>query len=236
VVPVPQVIVQPKAAKVAKLKHMTMRPGTIKPTLVLPIVSARHLPGPSAELSSIPLLLSLSKSCGWTHYGAAEWTFLAHAGEVDGWVIDDDGSLGVDEVTHDNDGGLFLGLILRVKYNNNTAEAGESRSSRGHIWGLGMMLVDPKARCMGLGTTIMQAAMDQCYLDDGEDHDSTILLGTVTDVGQLVYEKMGYELMGHVTFLGRDADPARPTIRIGVLGDKIQIGGCKLGQLFQYAM
>eukprot|EP00978_Attheya_sp_CCMP212_P008263 scaffold19344_cov62-Attheya_sp.AAC.5 len=73
-----------------------------------------------------------------------------------------------------------------------------------------MMLVDPKARRMGLGKALMRVAMDQCYSDDGGDHDSTILLGTATDVGRFMYEKMGYENMGGVTFLGRDADATAP--------------------------
>mmetsp|Transcript_18488 Transcript_18488/g.33490 ORF Transcript_18488/g.33490 Transcript_18488/m.33490 type:complete len:343 (-) Transcript_18488:1213-2241(-) len=178
---------------------MTMRPPTLIP---------RHLPSPSAVLSSVPSLLSLSTSCGWTHYGAAEWSFLANAGEVDGWVIDDnDGSLGVDKVDNDSGGGLLLGSILRVKYNT---EVDESSTSGGHIWGLGMMLVDPKARRLGLGKALLRVAMDQCYSDDGGDHDSTILLGSATDLGRLMYEKMGYENMGGVTFLGRDANDAAP--------------------------
>eukprot|EP00978_Attheya_sp_CCMP212_P008262 scaffold19344_cov62-Attheya_sp.AAC.4 len=78
-------------------KHMTMRPATMIP---------RHLPSPSAVLSSVPSLLSLSKSCGWTHYGTDEWSFLANAGQVDGWVIDDNaGSLGVEVDNHKNDSG-----------------------------------------------------------------------------------------------------------------------------------
>ncbi|GMI05254.1 hypothetical protein TrVE_jg3822 [Triparma verrucosa] len=167
-------------------------------SLVKPVVH-------SSLVKAIPSLVDLAASCGWSHYGPSQWEFLINAGCNQGWLVRDD-----------SDESVILGCLLRSDFPDSKAVA------------LGMMLVSPSARGMGLGKAMMKTAIDSAP----EDHRATpIVLGMATEMGAPMYEKLGYVIKPkaavtrmHVEKDVLQAAVADSSVTIEVLSDIVTIG------------
>jgi GNAT superfamily N-acetyltransferase len=125
------------------------------------------------ELDSVaPKLAQLSANTEMDSYGVDQWKYLLHAGDVSALVV-----------PADDDDDKLLGCILQIGYGKQQSAA------------YGMMLVSPAARGRGLARQLLEAAMSL------EPNDGMHILGTCTQLGAPMYEKMGFRRVGNVTKL-----------------------------------
>mmetsp|Transcript_25177 Transcript_25177/g.78561 ORF Transcript_25177/g.78561 Transcript_25177/m.78561 type:complete len:304 (-) Transcript_25177:251-1162(-) len=138
------------------------------------MASSLVVPADKASLlRNVPKLVELAQSCSWNAYDAAHWEFLINGGCESGWIVPDD-----------DDETKLLGCFLRADF--------------GRANGLGAMLVSPRARGRGLGKALMAAALDATPADRAA---CPVILASCSPMGQPMYEKMGYEIAGPLTFL-----------------------------------
>lgn len=119
-----------------------------------------------------PALAKLSAPTEMSSYNAEKWNFLLQAGDITAYVATNQGE-GTDIVSSN-----LLGSLLKIKY-------GEGATA------FGMMLVSKEARGQGVAKKLLNAAMA-----GGGD---LLILGTCTELGRPVYEKLGYERISTVT-------------------------------------
>lgn len=117
----------------------------------------------------VPALARLSAPTEMSSYGPEQWIFLLQAGDVEALVI---------PKQEDGDKDL-LGCVLRINYGTHQA--------------FGMMLVSKNARGKGLAKKLLGTAMNKT------DNQSLKILGTCTEMGRPMYEKMGFQRVGTVT-------------------------------------
>jgi GNAT superfamily N-acetyltransferase len=116
-----------------------------------------------AELSAaIPKLVQLAQGTEMAVYKHEQWRFLLENEDVSAYVVPDD----------NGQDGQLLGSVLRV------AQGGDDAA-------FGMMLVSPAARGRGLARLLLETAM-------GDTDSGLRILGTCTELGRPMYEKMGY--------------------------------------------
>lgn len=144
----------------------------------------------------VPSLTNLAASTEMSSYGEEQWKFLLDGGDVDALVI-----------PQPDDSQDLLGCVLRIRYGPN------------HM-AFGMMLVRKDARGQGLAKKLLSAAMSS----DGES--GMKILGTCTELGRPMYEKMGFQRVSTVTKMSISRDRL-PTSR-GEMSSKVCIDDASL--------
>jgi GNAT superfamily N-acetyltransferase len=158
----------------------------------------------------LPALARLSADTEMNSYAVEQWRFLLCAGNVEAFVIyrpaaaaaaaaaeaeaEDDKTIYNSMSMEENVNRSIWGCVLKIPM------------GRPSHFGYGMMLVSREARGQGLARRLLETAMmgnetsisDDCYGTDGNNLPGLHILGTCTEMGRPMYEKLGFERVSTV--------------------------------------